>query len=213
MTTPGFLDDGIDFEQLIAYYKANNYSIEITDPAEVDLIINLVSYVINASYGYKNGTATIIPNRFQMIFNSALQEHYINEAAQEIGLCCKQSSAVWRLGGSYEKGADFQSNTNKPIEVKMYKDWISMSSFIEKGSKDRKVFHDADYVLCYLINSYEVDNDLRQKHWYWLKKTGNVYVVYDNTELLNITYKCLPTSLPICSCKLEDARFILSNKK
>ena len=218
MATPGFLDNGIDFEQLIIYYldsskynKDNKCYIEITEHTEVNLIKNLAKHVIDTSIGYNDDNTTFastVHGRFQMIFNAMLEEAY----AQKAGLL-KRSDAIWRLSSSYQTGADFQSDNGKQIEAKVYKDWLSMQRYTEKGSNERTVFHGADYVLCYLIDSHEVDENLNQKHWYWLKKTSNTYVVDNNTELCNITYECLPTRLPVCSCKLtDDNKFIIKQK-
>ena len=198
MATPGFLENGIDFEQLVLYYLANNCYLEITDSKEVDLVIRLMKHVIGDSYGYKTDFASTIHGRFQIIFNSTLEE-LITEKAGLI----KRSNAVWLLTDSYEKGTDFQSNNGKQIEAKVYINWYSMLDYAKKGSTDYTVFHGADYVLCYLINSYS------SKHWYWLKKINNVYDVYYEEELNGLTTECLPSSISICYCRLREDRLII----
>lgn len=198
MTTPGFLENGIDFAQLVLYYLANNCYLVIIDPKEVDLAIRLMEHVIGDSFGYRTDFASIISKRFQMIFNSTLEE-LINEKAGLI----KQSNAIWLLTDSYEKGTDFRSSNGKQIESKVYYNWNRMLEFAEKGSVDYTVFHGADYVLCYLINSHE------SEHWYWLKKINGVYVVYNDTELCDVTSKCLPSTIPVCYCKLVDNKLII----
>lgn len=201
MVTPGFLETGIDFEQLVDHYLANNCRIEITDLAEVKLAIALMEHVINTSYEYdeEDSFAKTIHGRFQMIFNSALEELIM----KRYGGLLKKSNAVWLLEGSYEKGADFRSSQNVEIEAKVYKDVNSMKNYAKKGSVEYTVFHGAEYVLCYLINSYE------GKHWYWLKKVNGIYTVYNNEELEQITSECLPASIPICYCKLVGNKFII----
>lgn len=201
MATPGFLENGIDFKQLVLHYLANNHYVEINVPKEFTTATKLMEHVIGTSIGYKEDPEKLnaaIARRFQMIFNSTLQELISEEA----GLI-KRSNAVWLLTGSYEKGTDFQSHNGKQIEAKVYYDWNNMLEYAKKGSVDYTVFHGADYVLCYLINSYD------SKHWYWLKKINNVYNVYYEEELNGITAECLPSSIPICYCRLRDDKFII----
>jgi hypothetical protein len=201
LATPGFLENGIDFKQLVLYYLANNHYVEITDPKELALAIKLMEHVIGTSIGYKEDPEKLkaaIPRRFQMIFNSTQEEL----TSEEAGLI-KRSNAVWLLTGSYEKGTDFQSHNGKQIEAKVYYDWNNMLEYAEKGTVDYTVFHGADYVLCYLINSYD------SKHWYWLKKINNVYSVYYEEELNSITIECLPSSIPICYCRLREDKLII----
>ena len=202
LTTPGFLKDGIDFEQLVLYYLANNCYIEITDPAEVDLVIKLMRRVIGDSYGYKDDFASTEHGRFQMIFNSVLEESLM----QKVGLN-KKSNAVWLLTETYERGTDFQSSNGKHIEAKVYRDWDSMKAYAKKGSESYTIFHGADYVLCYLVNSYE------SKHWWWLKNNNGIYDVHYDHELNSITSECLPASIPICYCKLSTDRLIIGKNK
>jgi hypothetical protein len=201
LVTPGFLENGIDFKPLVLHYWANNQYIEITDPKELALVIKLMEHVIGTSYRYKEDPEKLkaaIQRRFKMIFNSTQEEL----TSEEAGLI-KRSSAVWLLTGSYEKGTDFQSHNGKQIEAKMYYDWNSMLEYAKKGSFDYTVFHGADYVLCYLINSYD------SKHWHWLKKINNVYNVYSEEELNTLTAGCLPFSIPICDCLLSEDRIII----
>lgn len=202
LATPGFLENGIDFEQLVLYYLSNNCYIEIIDPKEIALAIKLMEHIISTSIGYtedREKLSAAIQRRFQMIFNSTLEE-LISEKA---GLR-KRSNAVWLLTGSYEKGTDFQSYNGKQIEAKVYYDWNNMLEYAKKGSISYTVFHGADYVLCYLINSYN------SKHWYWLKKINNIYNVYYEEDLSNLTDECLPSTIPICYCRLSDDKLIIS---
>ena len=208
MVTPGFLADGIDFAKLVMYYLANGCYIEITNPAEVALIRNLIKHVIDTSYGYDGDIsdfAKTIHGRLQMIFNSAIEELFLQKAG-----FYKRSSAIWRLCDSYERGTDFQSMNGKQIEAKVYKNFDSMSKYAKKGSKDYTVFHGAEYVLCYLINSFKPLDSEESKHWFWLKKINGVYDVYDDIELNNITDECLPKTIPICYCKMTDNKFIIN---
>ena len=201
MVTPGFLNDGIDFEQLVKHYLANNCSAMITDHADLILARTLMEYIIKTSHEYNDegSFAKTIHGRFQMIFNSTLQEIIVREK----GGLIKRSGAVWLLNGHYEKGADFLSEANVEIETKVYKDEASMNAYAKKGSKEYTVFHGAEYVLCYLINSHE------GKHWYWLKKVNGIYTVYNNKELDDLTDECLPTIIPVCYCKLTDDKLII----
>lgn len=201
MTTPGFLDNGIDFIPLVQHYLANNCYTEITDYAEVSLIKKLMRHVIDGSYGYNEESsnfAQTVPGRFQMIFNSVLQE-----LIAELAGLIKKSNAVWLLTDSYEKGTDFQSTNGKQIEAKVYKNYNSMINYAKKGSVEYTVFHGAEYVLCYLIDSY------KGKHWYWLKKINGIYSVYNNEDLNELTSECLPATISICYCKLRDNKFII----
>lgn len=205
MSTPGFLSNGIDFKLLVKHYLANNCYIEITDPTEVKLATALMEHVIGTSYEYneEGSFAQTMPGRFQMITNSTLQEM----VAEENGGLIKRSNAVWLLEGSYESGTDFRSSNNSQIETKVYKNEASMQKYAKKGSEVYTVFHGAEYVLCYLIDSYEL------KHWYWLKKINGIYSVYSNTELDQLTSECLPATLPVCYCKLKDNKLIIGKNK
>jgi hypothetical protein len=207
LATPGFLETGIDFEQLIAYYLSNNCRIEITDPAEIKLIVDIMKRVISTSYGYKEGSSDFVNTvhgRMQMIFNSSLQELSIKKA----GLV-KRSDTIWSLDDAYEKGTDFQSYNGKQIEAKVYKTWSNMLYYAEKGATDYTVFHGADYVLCYLIDKPSEKEQEYQKHWYWLKKINGKYVVYIDEALCNITACCLSSTLPICYCQLKDNKLVI----
>lgn len=201
MSTPGFLKNGIDFEQLVDYYIANGCRLIIDDPEEIKLVLALMEHVINSSYGYdeEGSFAKTCHGRFQMIFNSTLEEIIM----KRYGGLSKKSGAVWLLDGSYEKGTDFWSNADVEIEAKVYKNFASMMKYVAKGSTEYTVFHGAKYVLCYLIDSHE------GKHWYWLKNIDGIYTVYNNTELDNITDECLPATIPICRCKLIDNKLII----
>jgi hypothetical protein len=161
-----------------------------------------MEHVIGTSVGYQEDKEKIkeaIQRRFQMIVNST-QEELI---AEKVGLI-KRSSAIWTLAGSYEGGTDFRSDNGKQIEAKVYFDQNNMLEFAEKGSYDYTVFHGADYVLCYLINSYD------SRHWYWLKKINGIYDVYYEEELYSITDECLPSSIPICYCRVRDDGIIIA---
>ena len=201
MSTPGFLKNGIDFEQLVKHYLANNCYIVITDQTEVKLATALMQHVIDTSYGYdgEGSFALTLHGRFQMIFNSTLQEIII----REIGGLIKRSNAIWLLEGTYEEGTDFRSDNNVKIEAKVYKNIDSMKAYAKKGSKDYTVFHGAEYVLCYLIDSHE------GKHWHWLKKINGIYTIYTDETLTNLTSECLPEVLPVCYCKLSDTKLVI----
>jgi hypothetical protein len=201
LSTPGFLNNGINFEPLIDHYIANGYKVVISDPAEIRLVMALMDHVINTSYEYneEDSFAKTRHGRFQMIFNSSLEELIM----KRYGKLIKKSGIVWLLNGSYEKGTDFQSNNNVKIEAKVYKNETSMLKYAKKGSTEFTVFHGAEYVLCYLIDSCE------GKHWYWLRKINGIYTIYNNKELEDITDECLPSSIPICYCKLTDDALII----
>ena len=217
LATPGFLKDGIDFEQLVKYCIANDCRrIEITDQMEVNLLVKLMERVIGHSYKYNEGFASTINGRSQMIFNSTMQELAIQAVEQQFGLI-KRSNAVWLLSDSYERGTDFYSVNNKQIEAKVYKTWSNMLIYADIGSKDHTVFHDADYVLCYLIDrpekakletSPEILQYVGQKHWYWLKRIDGKYVVYFDKDLYGLTYYLLPQILPVCYCKVYKDKII-----
>ena len=200
MVTPGFLENGIDFDPLIDYYIANNCKVEIVNQPEVKVATALTEGVIKNSYGYQDEDSAVKSDnvRLQMIFNSMLWEKIVDSCTSLI----RKSSAVWLLGGSYEKGTDFQSAEGVDIEAKVYKDIDSMNFYAKKGSVDYTVFHGAEYVLCYLITSYE------NKHVYWLKKTNGVYHIYNDEGLEDLTSKRLPVVIPICYCKIRDNKVI-----
>ena len=205
MATPGFLENGINFDPLIDYYIANNYRVEVINQPEVKVATALTESVINNSHGYQeeDSSAKKLNVRLQMIFNSMLWEKIVKRCSSLI----RKSSAVWLVGGSYEKGTDFQSTDGVDIEAKVYKDINSMKFYAKKGSVDYTVFHGAEYVLCYLINSYE------NKHVYWLKKTNGIYHIYNDEGLEALTSKRLPAVIPICCCKIVDNKIIIGKNK
>lgn len=217
MATPGFLKDGIDFYTLLcAYAQDGRYRIETTDLTECTTAIDLMKHVIGDSYGYHTGFASTVPGRFQMIFNSTIQEAHIFATARSCGMeLCKRSNSTWLLDGSAESGTDFYYNDIQ-IEAKVYKNWSNMLSYAEQGSADPTVFHNADYVLCYLIErpwpeelmkldcTKELVKTVGTAHWYWLKKIDGQYVVYFNDDLYDNTYRALSPIIPICKCRLTQ---------
>jgi hypothetical protein len=202
LITPGFLDNGIDFDRLTDYYEANDGKVYIVNQTEVKVTRALTESVINNSHGYQeeDGSAKKHNIRLQMIFNSMLWEKIVKRRSSLI----RKSSAIWLIGGSYETGTDFQSTDGVDIEAKVYKDINSMNFYAKKGSVDYTVFHGAEYVLCYLINSHE------NKHVYWLKKTNGIYHIYNDERLEDLTNKQLPAVIPVCYCKMDDDRTIFA---
>lgn len=200
MTTPGFLENGIDFDQLTDYYVTNNCRVDIVNQIEVKVATTLTESVINNSHGYQEeeSSAKKLNVRLQMIFNSMLWEKIVKRCSSLI----RKSGAVWLVGGSYEKGTDFQSTDGVDIEAKVYKDINSMNFYAKKGSVDYTVFHGAEYVLCYLINSHE------NKHVYWLKKTNGIYHIYNDEGLEYLTSKRLPAVIPVCYCTIRPGKII-----
>jgi len=200
LVTPGFLENGIDFDPLIDYYVANNYYVEVVNQSEVKVATALTESVINNSHGYQEEESSAKkPNvRLRMIFNSMLWEKIVKRVSSLI----RKSSAVWLVGGSYEKGTDFQSTDGVDIEAKVYKDINSMNFYAKKGSVDYTVFHGAEYVLCYLNNSQE------NKHVYWLKKTNGIYHIYNDEGLEYLTSKRLPQVIPVCYCTIRPDKII-----
>ena len=211
MTTSGFLENGIDFEQLVNYYKANDYDIEITDPVKIKLAKDLTTHVINNSYGYGDSFSRTQSGRFQMIFNSTLAE-LENEKAGLI----KRSSAIWTLNSKYETGTDFLSEDGTPVEAKVYRNKDSMSAAAKAGTLDYKVFHGAEYVICYLIDG-EVEIIAEEPfrkvtHWFWLKKIGGEYVEVksNDSDLTEAITRRLPSAIPICRCTFYDDKIVIS---
>lgn len=209
MNTPGFTESGIDFEQLVHCYITSNYNIEITDPTKIKLAKDLMAHVINASYGYNDSFSSSLHGRFQMIFNSTLEELVLEKAG-----FTKRSNAIWSLDSKYETGTDFLADNGAKIEAKVYKAKSSMLKAAEAGTLDYKVFHGADYVICYLIDG-EVEilaeEPFRKvKHWFWLKKINDEYIEYNDSELLQLTEECLPKTIPICRCIFYEDNITIS---
>ena len=220
MSTPGFLINGIDFYQLLCAYVQSN--IEITDPQELALIIDLMKHVIGNSYGYKNDFASTIYGRFQMIFNSTIQEAHIFAIAKKYGMdLCKRSDSKWLLSDTHEIGTDFYYK-DLQIEAKVYKNLNNMLSYAEQGSINPTVFHNADYVLCYLIDRpwpeelmafedmQEFTKRVGTSHWYWLRRINGQYVLHFNEDLYTNTHKALSPTLPICKCRQTSDKFSIS---
>jgi hypothetical protein len=204
LVTPGFLADGVDFRPLVYHYLASDYKVIIDDPQEMNIYHKLTQHVIDDSFKYGNDTPDQKNQnikkkhiRFQMIFNSTLQELYLERAG--LG---KRSSSVWLITGEAEGGTDFVSSNNKRIEAKIYKDSTSMFKYAKKAATDPTVFHDADYVCVYLMDYYEraIGAVKEKAHWVWLTRIAGEYVEYFDVELKQIAESCLPAVLPVCHC-------------
>lgn len=211
--TPGFLTNGIDFKPFVQYYCVSGYRVIISDPAEVTVAFAVAKNVIDNSFGYSDEAVQEAHTRIQMIFNSTLQEMWLEYAG--LG---KRSSSIWLVNGTAERGTDFQAN-GKQIEAKVYKTADRMFQYAKDASKDSTVFHNADYVCVYLINSYErtiIDKRTNmpyteRTHWVWLKRddAGN-YVEHYDDQLEAITKTSLPAELPVCYCKFTaDNKLII----
>jgi hypothetical protein len=218
MITPGILKNGIDFDELVTYYLQHNNFLKITEPEALQMIHAVIEPVIKNSYGYNDDPfLQTVPGRAQYIINSTMQERTL-----ELAGLAKRSSAKWLIGDSYEVGTDLYSSNGKKIEAKIYKNVSRMSHFMAKANdlanvNHDKVFHDADYVNCYLVE-LETDAPNPESHWQWLKRVNGLYqfcTPETDSELFELTKECLPKSIPLCGCFFDDSQnlIIYKNKK
>ena len=167
----------------------------------LDALKTLVQKVIDDSIRYKDKDVTNPPKRFQIMVNGNILEIYLL-AADVFGLI-RKSDSKWLITGTYESGTDFISQNGKNIEAKVYFSEKSMTEKIEAANQgDRYIFHDADVVCCYLINTTRFIAN-KPYHYQWLKRIEGQYVLYNDESLDNLTQESMPERLPLCRCS-ED---------
>ena len=155
---------------------------------------DIINYVINTSYAYNDEAVKDPAKRFQIIINGNILEIYLKHSAFDF---IRTSSSKWLINGSYDVGTDFVDSSGTKIEAKVYYSDASMrSKMLAANDGNRYIFHDADYVCCYLIS---------EGVYQWLKRVDGIYVEHNDALFTNLTTKFLPEQLPLCRCITNDA--------
>ena len=190
-TTFGFDADTIAYE----FIKTRHIRIHNDGSEQVlTAIRNVIDYVINTSYAYQDESVKDPAKRFQIIINGNILEIYLKHSAFDF---IRISNSKWLINGSYDSGTDFVDDTGTKIEAKVYYSDESMHGKIFAANNgNRYIFHDADYVCCYLIN---------ESRYQWLKRINGIYVEHNDALFNNLTTKFLPKQLPLCKCKTNSA--------
>jgi hypothetical protein len=75
-----------------------------------------------------------------------------------------------------------------------------MAAKIEEANNgNRYIFHDADFVCCYLITTKRFINS-HPYHYQWLKRVNGKYEVYNDAKLDSLMRQEFPEKLPLCRC-------------
>lgn len=204
-TAPWFIFNeetfGFDADKLFRefYEKGRLIIRNIGSEMFLDAMRDLIQKIINDSIQYQDEAVKDPPKRLQIILNGNILEIYL-KAAEGFQLT-KNSDSKWLFNGTYEVGADFTSEKGYSIEAKVYYSVDSMNAKIEEANNgNRYIFHDADFVCCYLITTKRFIEG-HPFHYQWLKQVNGHYEVYDDANLDNLTRAALPEKLPLCRCK------------
>jgi uncharacterized protein YkuJ len=112
----------------------------------------------------------------------------------------RNSDSKWLFNGTYETGTDFTGQSGLKVEAKVYYSEESMAAKIEEANKgDKYIFHNADFVCCYLISTRRFIENCPY-HYQWLKRVNGKYEVYNDSKLDNLMRQSLPEKLPLCRC-------------
>ncbi len=168
-----------------------------------DAVRAIVQQVIDNSIQYKDELVKDTAKRFQIIINGNILEIFLRDA--EVFKLTRNSDSKWLFNGTYEVGPDFTSEKGYGIEAKVYYSEESMNAKIEEANKgNRYIFHDADFVCCYLITTNRVMEN-RYFHYQWLKRVNGIYQIYNDSKLDSMTKNTLPEKLPLCRCTENSA--------
>lgn len=164
----------------------------------LDATRDLIQKIINESIQYQNESVKDPPKRLQIILNGNILEIYLKTA--EVFQLTRNSDSKWLFNGTYEVGTDFTDEKGYGVEAKVYYSEESMTAKIEEANKgNRYIFHDADFVCCYLITTKRMI-DGHPFHYQWLKRINGLYQVYNDQEFDDKIRKALPEKLPLCRC-------------
>ena len=165
----------------------------------LDAMRSLIQKIIKESVQYQDEAVKDPPKRLQIILNGNILEIYLKTA--EALQLTRNSDSKWLFNGTYEVGADFTSDNGYGVEAKVYYSEDSMTAKIEEANKgNRYIFHDADFVCCYLITTKRLIND-SPYHYQWLQRVNGKYEIYNDEKLDRLTRTSLPEKLPLSRCK------------
>lgn len=190
-----FNDETYGFDaDLVAQALFTDGYVRIYDTANervLGALIVLVKQVIDNSKQYQDETVQDPAKRFQIIINGNILEVFLNKT----GCFIRNSDAKWLLNSTYETGTDFTGLQGTRVEAKVYYSYESMQQKVEEANNGNiYIFHDADLVCCYLINSCS---------YQWLYKKDGCYTDFNDKNIIAWTKNNLPAVLPICKC-VED---------
>lgn len=197
-----FNDDtfGFDADSLIReLWKTGTLVIRNTESESfLDAMRALITKIIAESIRYQDKDVKVPAKRLQIILNGNVLEIFLMEAV-DFHLT-RRSDSKWLLNGTYETGADFIGQSGSTIEAKVYYSAASMTEKIDEANTgNRYIFHNADFVCCYLINTDRFIEE-RPYHYQWLKKVNDKYELYNDPTLDNLTRQSMPERLPLCRC-------------
>lgn len=178
------------------FLKAGGYLriYNVDEEQVLSAVCDVVTHVINTSYQYSDESVKILTKRFQIIINGTILEIFLENSKFAF---LRASDSKWLLNGTYDTGTDFVDSDGTKIEAKVYySDETLQYKITAANNGNRYIFHDADYVCCYLIN---------ERKYQWLKRINGIYDRYDDKILNNLTTKFLPEQLPLCKCIERNA--------
>lgn len=202
-TAPWFLFNdatfGFDADKLVQnFWEKGHITICNTGSEQfLDAMKDLLQKIINDSISYQDESVKDLPKRLQIILNGNILEIFLEAAGLQL---TRNSDSKWLFNGTYETGADFIGQSGRGVEAKVYYSEESMTAKIEEANNgNRYIFHNADFVCCYLITTKRfIDN--RPYHYQWLKRVNGKYEVYNYSKLDNLMRQKFPEKLPLCRC-------------
>jgi hypothetical protein len=202
-TAPWFLFNdetfGFDADKLVrSFWKNGRITICNTESEQfLDAMKDLVQKIINDSISYQDESVKDSPKRLQIILNGNILEIFLEAAGLQL---TRNSDSKWLFNGTYETGADFTGQSGLGVEAKVYYSEESMTAKIEEANNgNRYIFHNADFVCCYLITTKRVI-DNHPYHYQWLKRVNDKYEVYNDAKLDSLMRQKFPEKLPLCRC-------------
>jgi hypothetical protein len=203
-TTPWFLFNdetfGFDADKLVQDFWENGKLIIRNSESELilDAMRDLLIKIVNTSVQYQDEKIKNPPMRFQIILNGTILEIFLTKA--EVLHLIRNSDSKWLFNGTYETGTDFTGQSGRKIEAKVYRSEESMAAKIEEANNgNRYIFHDADFVCCFLITTKRFINN-HPYHYQWLKRVNGKYEVYNDAKLDSLMRQEFPEKLPLCRC-------------
>jgi hypothetical protein len=191
---------GFDADKMLQDFQTKDKIIIRNTNSEkiLDAMQALIAKIIEESFQYTDETVRQHAKRLQLILNGNILEAYLAQA--EVFKLTRNSDAKWLFNGTYEIGPDFTSQRGKGVEAKVYYSEESMLAKInEANNGNSHVFHDADFVCCYLITTTKYANN-RPYRYQWLRRVNGTYEVYHDFSLDELTRGHMPEKLPLCRC-------------